>query len=63
MTELESDQGRPLTEEENAAVRQLLDKDRRVAWFWSTTRVFAGWVAAVVAAYFAGKQIISEFLR
>lgn len=62
MADHESDKGRPLTEEEIAAFRELLEKDRRVTWFWTTTRVWAGWIAAIVAAYLATKSFLADLI-
>lgn len=62
MTDLESDKGRPLTEEEIAQFRDLLEKDKRVTWIWTTLRVWAGWIAAITAAYFATKTFILDLL-
>jgi hypothetical protein len=62
MTELETDKGRPLTEEEVAEVRSLLEKDKRVTWFWTTARVWAGWLTAVGAAYLATKSFLAELI-
>lgn len=62
MTELESDKGRPLTEEEIAQFRELLEKDKRVTWIWTTFRVWAGWIAAITAAYFAAKSFLLDIL-
>lgn len=62
MTELNSDEGRPLTEEEIAEFRKLLEKERRVTWIWTTFRVWATWITAITAAYIAGKQIIVDLI-
>lgn len=37
----------PLTARERAEVRDMLEADRRVKWFWRGTRAIAIWVAAV----------------
>jgi len=63
MNDLYTDKGRPLTEEENAKIRDLLDKDERVTWIWATLRVWATWVSAIVTAYYAGKAIMFDFIN
>lgn len=55
-----SDDGRPFTEAEVIALRAMLEKEERIVWFWSTMRVWAGWVAAIVGAYFATKALFAD---
>lgn len=43
-------QERPLTDAEIREIREVLEADRRVKWFWSVTRKIAIWVGAVSAA-------------
>ncbi len=62
MTELETEDERPFTAAERREMRQMLEREKRVIWFWATTRVWAGWIAALVAAYFATKSVIIEVL-
>jgi hypothetical protein len=62
MTELETEDERPFTATERREMRQMLEREKRVIWFWATTRVWAGWIAALVAAYFATKSVIIEVL-
>lgn len=50
----------PLTDEELMDLRAMLEKERRIVWFWSTMRVWAGWLAAVVGAYFAAKALLAD---
>lgn len=38
----------PLTDTEIREVRDMLEADRRVKWFWGKARTMAIWVAAVV---------------
>lgn len=40
----------PLTDAELREIRELLEADRRVKWFWATTRRIAVWVAAAFGA-------------
>lgn len=60
MTDLESDKGRPLTAEENAKLRELLEKDSRILWFWGSLRVWAMWITAIAAAVYALQDVIRQ---
>ncbi len=62
MTELETEDERPFTATERREMRQMLEREKRVIWFGATARVWAGWIAALVAAYFATKSVIIEVL-
>jgi hypothetical protein len=55
-----ADASRPLSEEELIALRDMLEKERRTVWFWSTLRVWAGWAAGIIGAYFAAKAIFID---
>jgi hypothetical protein len=48
------------TDEEVVELRALLEKEKRVVWFWSTMRVWAAWVAGVVGGYFALKSFYAD---
>lgn len=50
----------PLTDEEVVELRAMLEKEKRTVWFWATLRVWAGWIAAVAGAYFAGKALLAD---
>jgi uncharacterized membrane protein len=54
------DAQRPLSPEEISDLRSILEKEKRMVWVWSTFRVWAGWVAAVVGAYFAAKAFLLD---
>jgi len=49
---------RPLTPEELVKLRELLEKDARVVWFWSTFRV---WTIGIATALAAGYALIQGF--
>ncbi len=59
MTDLETDSGRPLTEDERARLRELLLKEGRVTWFWGTLRVWA----TGLALFFATIYTISDAVK
>lgn len=63
MTELDSDEGRPFTPLEIAEMRQMLERDKRVVWFWSTARIWATWIAAIGTAYVITKGFLADLLQ
>jgi hypothetical protein len=63
MADLDSDEGRPLTQQEISEMRQMLERDKRVVWFWGTARVWATWIAAIGAAYVAGKTFLVDIVE
>jgi len=54
---------RPLTEEEIAALRQLLIADQRRVWLVSSLRAIALWIAALSGAYISLKSALMEMLK
>lgn len=40
----------PLNEKEIHRLREMLKKEEHVAWFWSTARIWATWIVAVLGA-------------
>jgi hypothetical protein len=54
---------RPLTRKELAALRDLLDRDRRATWLWSSARVWALWLAAVLGAWVIGWESLGKLVR
>ena len=63
MTQLQHDEGRPLTEDEIAEFRILLEKDRRATWVWSTIRVWGSWIASILIFFIAVKSYFSEIIN
>lgn len=57
------DDDRPFTPLERKQIRDLLQKQGRVDWFWSTLRVWATWIAAVVAGLYAAGEFLSRFIK
>lgn len=53
---LEPEVERPFTAEERKELRAILENDRRMKWFWSTARIWAGWLSAVAAFVFLLKR-------
>jgi hypothetical protein len=42
----------PLTDEELRAIREILEQERNVMWFWATARKWLAWSSAgVLGAY------------
>ena len=60
---LEGLESRSLTPKELEAVRELILADRRTVWLWSTIKVWATWIAAVMVGVTMGwdglKKIIA----
>lgn len=51
-----------LSEDEIKRVREILEKEARVVWFWATVRQWAAWCAAVATAvYFLRDAIAAAF--
>lgn len=46
--DLEEYSGEPLTALENKKMRRLLESDDRAHWFWSSSRIWLGAIAAVI---------------
>lgn len=53
----------PFTEKERQYMRVMMENDRRWKWLAVTTRNFGGWLAAVVAGYFALGEILTRLKR
>ena len=52
----ERDDERQFTPEERKELRAILENDRRMKWFWSTARIWAGGLSAVAAFVFLLKR-------
>jgi len=61
--EADDEQPAPLSRRELAAIRDLLDRDRRAAWLWSSLRVWALWIAAVLGAWVLGWESLGKLVR
>lgn len=53
------DEDRALTRREVAKLREIIGRDEKAAWFWSTVRVWAMWVTAVLVA----GSLLVDFLK
>ena len=60
MTEPDDDSGREFTASERKEIRKGLEQDRRVRWFWSSIKVWAGYAAAVSAASYGMYQAFRD---
>lgn len=60
---LDEVQGRMLTADEAAAVRSMIERDKRVQWLWSSARTMAIWIAAVVAGATVGYDALRTMLK
>ncbi len=53
----------PLTADERKALRQLLLDESRARWLWSSIRIWAGWIGAVLVFLIAAQDYIIAFFR
>jgi hypothetical protein len=51
-SELCSDEERPLSRQERKELRALMERERRVQWFYGSIRIWASWVAGMAAAVY-----------
>lgn len=54
---------RLLTESEVVTMREMIERDKRVQWLWSSARTFAIWIAAVVAGVTVGYDALRTMLK
>jgi hypothetical protein len=52
-----------LTDDERKALRELLERERRVTWLWSSARTWAVWIAAVVGGLTIGWDSVKKFIQ
>lgn len=57
------DDDRPFTPSERMEIREIIEKQKRADWFWSTARVWVTWIAALVASFYAIGEFLSRFIR
>lgn len=53
----------PLTEDENRQLREIMRSQQHVRWLYSTLRIWATWIAAVVGGLYALLQITKDGLK
>jgi hypothetical protein len=53
----------PLTDEEVEKLRELLEHEKRVRWFWSTARTWAVGLAAIIGGVTIGWDTIVKIIR
>jgi len=52
----------PLADGELREIRELMEAERRIKWFWATTRQAAIWAAAVVGMITVGWDMLVRFV-
>jgi hypothetical protein len=57
----DDDDDRQFTPAERKAIRKMIEQDERVAWLWSSARVWAGWVSAGIITGFALLKAAQEW--
>lgn len=51
------------TDAEKRELRDMLEADRRVKWFWATTRSIAIWIAAVGGGLIMGWEWVVKLVK
>lgn len=54
---------RPLSDEELKYVRNLIEKDKRIAWLWGSLKTYAVWVSAVVLGLGVSFDTLRKFVQ
>ncbi len=52
-----------LTQTELKALRSIIESDKRVKWLWSTLRLWALWITAVVAGVTIGWETLGKIVK
>lgn len=52
----DDDDGRAFTPAERRALRKMMENDERAAWFWRSTRLWAGYISATIIGAYAVYQ-------
>lgn len=53
----------PLHPDEIARLREMLKSEDRAVWFWSTVKVWATWIAAVVLGLTMGWDALKKIVQ
>lgn len=62
----EADDGLPvnrLTRSEIRELRSILESERRMRWFWSTSRIWAAWLTGTIVATYSLYDTLEKFLK
>jgi len=52
----------PLTSIERKEIREILEADRRMKWFWASARLISIWLVAVVGLLSVGWDLLVKFV-
>lgn len=58
--EVWSDEERPLSRQERKELRALMERERRVQWFYGSARIWASWVAGMTAAIYGVYKAVGD---
>ena len=53
----------PLSKDEIAKLRELLDSQQRAEWFWKQARIWATWVSATIVGTYAIYETVIKAMR
>lgn len=53
----------PLTSAELRSMRDIIERDRRAQWLWSSLRVWAIWVASILGAWIIGWESLAKVVK
>lgn len=53
----------PLTEDELKYIREVIQQDQRVRWFWSTLKTWSLAILAIVAAGTVGVDLVVKSVK
>lgn len=59
----DDDEARPLTAEERRVLRRMIEDDARVRWFWSSFRIWVGWISAAIVGAWSMVEIASKIWK
>lgn len=57
------DERRPLSRAEITELRHLLEREQRMGWLWSTIRIWAAWIGAVVVGLTVGLDALKRIAK
>lgn len=53
----------PLSSAELEAIRDLIERDKRATWLWTSLRVWALWLAAILGGWAIGWEALGRLIK